>query len=338
MARKAKQRADPAAGAFRVGLEYAQLPPSFLNLINGNVIDVSGASDFYKKKAEVANLLENFVERCPDSHYRLKNQFDRYFLASLPVFLRGHPMGPADVLADAVFFLGRQWARIDNGKLPLASIPEDEFLRDQWTGAADWDTFLLKDACIGEVWWHNLGRDGKVQRWTGESVPGDFELRVDFGCDTTKPPMMAIRIKGEAAALFMKWWMTLNPNSPPERHPGVEALRERASTVLDSLTGVLKMNLKLLRPERGRPRADFGERAAYLLDHEKKNLALIARELCHLSPTASPSVRRQCFDRIRKAANNYYKLLRNDYTTLTTVRVRQRIIRIPGDPNAVKSE
>ncbi len=29
MVRKAKQRADPAAGAFRVGLEYAQLPPHF---------------------------------------------------------------------------------------------------------------------------------------------------------------------------------------------------------------------------------------------------------------------------------------------------------------------
>jgi hypothetical protein len=98
------------------------------------------------------------------------------------------------------------------------------------------------------------------------------------------------------------------------------------------------MNLKLLRRERGRPRADFGERAAYLLDHEKKNLALIAKELCELSPTASPSVRRQCFDRIRKAANNYYKLLRNGYTTQTTLRVRQRIIRIPGNPNAVKSE
>jgi hypothetical protein len=212
MARKAnKQRPDRALGAIGVGLENAQLRPSVLNLVNGNVIDVSGASDFYKKKAEVATLLEDFVEPRPDSHYRLKNQFDRYFFASLPVFLRNHPRGPADALADALFFLGRQWARIDNGNLPFASIPKDEFLRGQWEGAADWDSFLLKDACIGEVWWHNLGRDGKVHIWTGESVPGDFELRVDFGWDTTQPPTMTIRIKGEPAAVFMKWWMTLNP-------------------------------------------------------------------------------------------------------------------------------
>lgn len=79
----------------------------------------------YKKRAEVATLLEDFVEPCPDSHYRLKNQFDRYFFASLPVFLRNHPMGPADALADALFFLGRQWARIDKGNLPFASIPKD---------------------------------------------------------------------------------------------------------------------------------------------------------------------------------------------------------------------
>jgi hypothetical protein len=132
--------------------------------------------------------------------------------------------------------------------------------------------------------------------------------------------------------------MTLNPNSPPQKHPGIKALRERTATVLDCVVGRLKMNLKLIRPERGRPRVDFGEQAAYMLDHRKQNLALIAKELCQLSPSASPSVRRQCFDRIRKAANNYYKLLRSNYTTPTTVRVRERIIRIPGNPNAVKAE
>jgi len=136
----------------------------------------------------------------------------------------------------------------------------------------------------------------------------------------------------------MKWWTTLNPNSTPQKHPGIEALRQRTATVVDSVAGRLKMNLQLIRPKKGRPQANFGERAAYLLDHEKKNLPLIAKELCHMLPDASPSVRRQCFDRIRKAANNYYKLLRHDYTTLTRVRVRQRILRIPGNPSAVKSE
>ena len=37
------------------------------------------------------------------------------------------------------------------------------------------------------------------------------------------------------------------------------------------------MNLKLLRAKRGRPGVELGERAAYLLDDEKRNLALIAK-------------------------------------------------------------
>jgi hypothetical protein len=96
--------------------------------------------------------------------------------------------------------------------------------------------------------------------------------------------------------------------------------------------------LKLARPERGRPRVDFGERTAYLLDHEKKQVAFIAKQLYDMPPDASSLARRQYFDRVKKAAKNYYRLLCTDYTTLTKTRVRQRIIWIPPNPNAVKSE
>jgi hypothetical protein len=136
----------------------------------------------------------------------------------------------------------------------------------------------------------------------------------------------------------MQWWTTLTPNSPPQKPSANDALRKQTVTVLDSLLGALKINLKLLRPERGRPRVDFGERAARLLDHQKMNIAVIARDLCHLPADASQLQRRQCFDRIRKAANNYYKLLRSGYTEPTDVRVRTRIIRLRGNPDVVKSE
>jgi hypothetical protein len=53
-------------------VEGARLSSSLKDLIRGSVIDVSGASDFYKKKAEVAVLLQDFVE--PLANYRLKNQ------------------------------------------------------------------------------------------------------------------------------------------------------------------------------------------------------------------------------------------------------------------------
>jgi hypothetical protein len=241
-----------------------------------------------------------FLDGRPQNfHYRLKNQFNSYFLSSLSVFLRDDHRKPADMLADALFCLGRQWARIDCGALAMAAIPSEEFLRKTWKTAGDWES---------------------------------------FGWDTTRPPTMTIRVKGEPAVIFMGWWMTLNPNSPPQKHPGIKELRENAETVLDSLVGTVKRNLKLSRPEKGRPRINFGEHAAYLLDHEKQSIILIAKRLCQLPQGASPSMRRRCFDRIRKAANNYYKLLRSDYTTLTSVRVRERIIRIPGNASAVKTE
>jgi hypothetical protein len=132
MASKPKNKRGKAAPTAQDGVEAAQLPPSVQNLARGCVIDVSGASDFYKKKAAVAALLEDFVEPLPSFHYRLKNQFDCYFFANLPVFLRHPPSTPADSLADALFLLGRQWAKTRYGNLPIASIPSDEFLRNAW--------------------------------------------------------------------------------------------------------------------------------------------------------------------------------------------------------------
>jgi hypothetical protein len=244
----------------------------------------------------------------------------------------------SDSIAEALFRLGRQWAKIDYGRLPLASIPSDEFLRSVWRGAEEWEAFVQRDACIGEVWQFALSEDGSVRNWSGGSDPHDFELRVDFGWDTKLPPSMMIRVKGAPAAILMKWWMTLNPNSNPEIYPEAKELRETTGTVLDSIVAALKLKLRITRPDRGRPRADFGEQAAYLLDHEGVNIALIAKKLGQLPQGAAPSERRQCFDRIRKAANNYYRLLRTDYKDLTTIRVRQRIIRVPAGKNPVKSE
>jgi hypothetical protein len=314
-----------------------ELPPSVLRLINGSIIDISEASDFYKKRADVATVLPNFVERRSEFRYKLKNQFDRFYFINLRLFLFPS-MEPADLLADALFRLGRQWAKTDYGRLPFAVIPSDEFLRNQWESADEWDSYIHKEACIGEVWWHNLGDEGKVHPWDGGSVSGDFELRIDCGWETTKPPTVRIRIKGKPAEMIMKWWMAMNPNNPPERPPGHEDLRERTAVVLDSLVSTLKMNLKLVRPERGRPRVDFGEKAAYLLDHEGKHVAIIAKELCRMPADASSSARRQYFDRIKKAAKNYYKLLHRDYTTLTNIKLRQRTMWVPPNPNSVKSE
>ena len=336
---RAKKQPETRIPARSSGSEdVAQFPDAVAKLLRGNVIDLSGASKFYRQKANVAALLEGFVDRLPNSHFRLANGFDRYFIRNLRLFLTGTSGSVSDLIAEALFRLGRQWAKTDYGRLPLASVPSDEFLRSVWSGAEEWEAFVHRDGCVGEVWLLALCDDGTVCTWSGASDPHDFELRVDFGWNAKLPPSVTISLKGPPAAILMKWWMTLNPNSNPEIYPEAKDLRETTGTVLDSIIAALKLKLRITRPDRGRPRADFGEQAAYLLDHEGVNIALIAKKLGQLPQTASSSERRQCFDRIRKAANNYYKLLRTDYKDLTTVRVRQRIIRVPAGIDPVKSE
>lgn len=321
------------------GVQADRVPPEVRHLVNGTVINLAGASAFYKKKAEVATLLKDFVEPLPDSHYRLKNQFESWFLGSLPLFFRRNDSGqPADILAEALFLFGQHWAKIDSGKTPMASIPTDNVLRKAWEGADEWDAFLHRDGCVGQGWIYEIDDDGRVRAWSGGSDPDVFHLWIRFGNKPTQPPTMTIEVKGKAAAIFMSFWMTLNLNSNPEKHPGKEELRKKAGSVLDSIVKNLKTKLTILRPEKGRPSSNFGESAAYLLDHLKKNIAWVAKELCHLPQNASPSARRQCFDRIRKAATNYYGHLRSDYMTFEPERVRQRVIHVPGSVSPVKSE
>src|ERR1700690_2286400 len=324
-----KSGAKPRGMANQSRLGAKQVPAEVQPFIKENIIDISGASDFFKRKARVATLLKGFVEVLPDSRFRLENNFDVFFLNTLPLLLPGHSMKPADALADALFRLGREWAKKDYGNLPIGSLPTDEFLRMQWKEADDWDAFLQSDACFGEIWWHNLGAADRVKKWNGGFDPGDFELRVEFNFDATKPPQMSMRVKGKPAALLMNWWMTLNPNSPPQKYPQIKELRASTAALLDSNLGTLKSDLKLIQPQRGRPREEFGERAAYLLDHEKRSLPAIARELCGLPGNSTSPARRPCFDRIRKSANNYYKLLGHGYLTVTRDRVRGRLFRVP---------
>jgi hypothetical protein len=321
------------------GAEAVCIAVAFKNLIDGSVINLSGASEFYKRKAESATLLQDFVELLPNSHYRLKGLFDSWFFANLPVSLRNGPKEPGDALAEALFHLGRHWAKIGYGKLPMASIPSDDFLHNAWEGADEWGGFVKRDGCIGEAWLFTLGDNGTVRPWSGRPGPNDFELLIRFEAETKKPPRMKIEVKGKPASILMQFWMTLDPNSNPQEHPGSEALREKTEIVLDSMVRNLKTKLKILRPAKGRPSTVFGEHAAYLLDHQRKNIAWVAKELCQLPKDASPVTRRQCFDRIRTAANNYYKQIRSDYRNLKPMRgVRQRLIHLPPNSSSVKPD
>jgi hypothetical protein len=126
-----KQPETEAPASSSSSKDVVQLPDVVAKLFRGNVIDLSGASKFYRKKANVATLLEGFVEPLPNSQFRLDNGFDSFFLGNLRLFLTGTSGSVSDSIAEALFRLGRQWAKTDYGRLPHASIPSDEFLRIQ---------------------------------------------------------------------------------------------------------------------------------------------------------------------------------------------------------------
>jgi hypothetical protein len=314
-------------------------PAQIARLVKGSVINLSGASDFYKKKAHVATLLADLVEPLSNFRYRLKGGFAPYYFGNLRFYLQpSDSRSVADNMAEALFALSKNLPKIDYGRLPIGSIPTDEFLRDAWKGADEWDAFLRRNARIGRGWINEMSDDGTVRNWSGEFDPDVFDLFIRFGNDTKKPPTMSIDVKGKAAALFMDFWMTLNLNSSQEEYPMKDELRNRAGLVLDSIVKLLKTKLTILRPEKGRPPSGFGEKAAYLLHHDKKKVFQVANELCKLPPDATPSARRKCFDRIRKAANSYYRQLESEFFTFDPERVHQTVYHVPAGIAPVKSE
>jgi hypothetical protein len=80
------QGKNPKSSEVQQASFSTRIAPAWRHLVDGNIINLSGASEFYKKKAATAEVLQDFVEPLRDSHYRLKNKFDSYFLTDLPIF------------------------------------------------------------------------------------------------------------------------------------------------------------------------------------------------------------------------------------------------------------
>src|SRR5947209_6169854 len=83
---RSKQRVPappPSSGA-----QDVRLPPSIVGSTGENTVQLSGASEFFRKRAESAPLLVDFVEALPNCSYRLKNGFEHFFFVNLPMFPR----------------------------------------------------------------------------------------------------------------------------------------------------------------------------------------------------------------------------------------------------------
>jgi hypothetical protein len=291
--------------------------------VHGNVLDLSKASDFYQRKAAVAEALADYVERLPGQRYKLKNGFDAFFHHSWAFFLPGHSSQPADALADSLCRIAQAWA---NSRY-VDSLPGDwrctrtEALRNEWKQSwkrmseEDWDSFRQMSSPLAQYIVTALNDGGNVDhRLCYVPTACHIEVGVSFAQKMQQDPEMRILIKGDPAVSFMIAYIRKSRGQqwPRNKKKELELLRVIYESTVKT---VAKEFLGLTRPNKGRPR-DIGERAAYLLYHEKKPIRLVSRQLCALRQEPNHSCDSKCHDKIRKAAGNHFKQLRRELQSL----------------------
>lgn len=290
--------------------------------MHGNVLDLSKASDFYQRLAAVAEALADDVERLPGAQYKLKNGFDTFFRQSLPLFLTRPPSQPADALAYSLFRMAQ--ARANHRYVD--SLPGDwsctrsAALSNEWKQswkrmqAEDWHALREMSSPIAQYIVTALDEAGNVDDELCY-VPTAHHvcLGISFAQKMEQDPEMRILIKGDPAVRFMIAYIR---KAQGQKWPGDQRQELRNLRVIfESVVSAVEKTFLGLTGPKGRPR-DIGERAAYLLYHEKKATRLVSRELCALRQDPSHSCDAKCHDRIKKAAANHFKQLKYELQSL----------------------
>jgi hypothetical protein len=291
--------------------------------LHDNILDLSKASDFFQREAEVAEALGDYVERLPAAKYKLKNGFETFFHRSLPIFLSGIPLKPADALADSLFRIAQAWA---NG-LYVDSLPGDwrctrsEALTNEWKKSwkcmeeEHWNAFREMSSPSAQYITTALDEKGNVDHeLCYVPTANHVEVGVSFAQDPQQSPEMRILIKGGPAVSFMIAYIRKSQGKvwPRDKRAELENLRVIFESTVST---VAKEFLGLTRPSKGRPR-DVGEMAAYRLYHERKPARLVSRELCSLRQESNHLCDSKCFDKMKKAAANHFKHLRREILSL----------------------
>jgi hypothetical protein len=253
----------------------------------------------------------------------INNGFDAFFHQSLPIFLSGLPLEPADALAHSLFRIAQAWA---NSRY-VDSLPGDwrctrpEALSNEWKQSwkrmeeEDWDAFCRMSSPTAQYIVTALDEGGNVDNGLCY-VPTacHIEVGVSFAQEMQQDPEMRILIKGDPAVSFMTAYIRKSRGQEWPRNKKKEL--ERLRVIFEStVKTVAKEFLGLMRPSKGRPR-DICERAAYLLYHERKPIRLVSRELCGLRQGHNHICDSKCSDKIKKAAANHFKYLRQEILSL----------------------
>jgi hypothetical protein len=307
------------------------IPSRFQGYINGNVIDLSQASDFYKKLAAIAEELPHcYLERLRGGQYKLKNKFDTWFFSSLAVVAGRNPEAPPNAMAEALFQLAFHWAEIEyNSQFGDERAITEQVLKDEWLqswkrmGPLDWDAFRQKGSPLAEFFSKATSDDRALDDnlWASPTAH-HVRLGISFTGDEHRPPEMKMTVIGDPAVRFMIAYVRNFPGALRSE----EELSERDATgvMFDSIVHAFKQDiLGLTRPKKGRPR-DIGERAAYLLEHQRKKIRTVVHSLCAARQKGSHECDHKCVDRTKKSARNYYKHLRRELKLLVLSSQKER--------------
>lgn len=313
---KGKRGSGQAAAEKGRGSEKFDIPSEIRECINGRVVDLSSASEYYRRHWET--VLPRVRGQLRDRNrfrYELNKQFFQFFISRLREVIvqrYGRPeMGAGDFVADALYRAG--WLFGSTKKTRISGIDPGEI----WQATRP----------ISEAW-QRLGRlpvpgetRGTVEIPETKAElrlprPGEFyypRIAMSLSCaqDRAALPKLTIEIEGESVCVLMKARYELE--DPEERR----AARKEARRIWNFLLKRLSVWAGIQEPRRGRPQEDLGSQAALLHDHHGLTWLQVAQQVCRKKHKHDT----QCKENLRQQAKQFWKRLRKHALSLPPVNV-----------------
>ena len=336
-------RFDPPNFGVPENLEVKHLAPEERVLLRKSVVDFSTASEFLKKHVEVVCELHDHVAHVGGEKYRLSAEMLRSILIHRHFGAGNEYPNPADRLAQAVYWCAKSLA-FERSFLTERSRDRTLAWQDYLTVLKGKESANLRAKGFVQV---PVQADGKVlERWSQPELP---RLTIHFAFNTElsrvyanglPPGVVDVRNtvvpdeKTEGVAsehpitIERLPELTIKLEGAPVAKMMVSSLlktveaQEFTRKLLAGTTHELNRFLGLAEP-RGRPSLGIGEKAAKMLDYEKKPMRKALTELCPDRDKPAHQHNRACEDRVRLAARQYYQSLRRNFRRYLVAEVKK---------------
>ena len=257
-------------------------PTEFSRYIRGRVVDISGASNFFKKSWEIyRSLVATHVSDCGSYRYELSEAFLNSFFRELRNATRGHTRLPYKIAGPNL--VAEMLCLVAYAGQPVDVI--EEVTSDYESESDVWASSRL----ISEAW-ARLGKlpvPGLETAILVESEPGKgwrsghrrsqaprVGVTLQYNEDRNSLPALTLEVVGEPVCLLMRAKST--PTDPDER----QLAREEAERLWNSLVRWSRAAVGVGELEGGRPATGLGWQAAFLHEHAGFSWPKVARELC----------------------------------------------------------